>query len=235
MNADEEATFILKLKEALQPDDIAKQVLSSLQPVINKLEDAITRLSATNSALRKQVAERDETISRLQHRVDELEVRCDDLEQKGRKCSIRVFGLPEEEEGRLEDKILRICNENLKLRPPVVPEEIEVVPVPEDDSREPPKPRPVLVKLSSRRTKAQIMEECKLLKDNPYTYTMDNNIFSKAIYIGDDLTKRRANLAYQARLFKRNNAIKDTWVSNCKILVKNKHNRISQVNSLQDL
>ena len=177
--------------------------------------------------------------------MDELEVRCDDLEQQGRKGSIRVFGLPEEEEGRLEDKILRICNENLKLRPPVVPEEIEVVhrvgrppsqqPVPEDDSREPSKPRPILVKLSSRRTKGRIMEECKLLKDNPYRYTMDNNIFSKAIYIGDDLTKRRANLAYQARLLKRNNAIKDTWVSNCKILVKNKHNRISQVNSLQDL
>ena len=242
MSADEEATFILKLKEALQTDDIAKQVLSSLQPVIKKLEDAITGLNATNSALRKQVAEQDETISRLQHRVDELEIRCDDLEQQGRKGSIRVFGLPKEEEGRLEDKILRICNENLKLRPPVVPEEIvhrvgrppSQRPVP-DDSREPPKPRPVLVKLSSRRTKGRIMEECKLLKDNPYTYTIDKNIFSKAIYIGDDLTKRRANLAYQARLLKRNNAIKDTWVSNCKILVKNKHNRISQVNSLQDL
>ena len=79
------------------------------------------------------------------------------------------------------------------------------------------------------------MEECKLLKDNPYQYTINNNIYSKAIYISDGLTKRRANLAYQARLLKRNNAIKDTWVSNGKILIKNNHNRISQVNSPQNL
>ena len=72
MNADEEATFILKFKETLQTDDIAKQVLSSLQPVIKKLEDAITGLSTTNSALRKQVAERDKNISRLQQHVDQL-------------------------------------------------------------------------------------------------------------------------------------------------------------------
>ena len=245
MNADEEATFILKLKEALQTDDIAKQVLSSLQPVIKKLEDAITGLSAINSALRKQVAERDENISRLQQHVDQLEVRSDDLEQQGRKGSIRVFGQPEEEEGRLEDKIIRICNVNLKLQPPMVPEEIEVIhrvgrpqsqqQAPEDASNGPPKPRPVLAKLNSRRTKGRIMEECKLLKDNPYQYTINNNIYSKAIYISDDLTKRRANLAYQARLLKRNNAIKDTWFSNCKILIKNNHNRISQVNSPQDL
>ena len=37
MNADEEATFILKLKEALQTNDIAKPVLTSLQPAIKKL------------------------------------------------------------------------------------------------------------------------------------------------------------------------------------------------------
>ena len=123
----------------------------------------------------------------------------------------------------------------------MVPEEIEVVhrvgrppsqqPPPEDASNGP----PVLVKLNSRRTKGRIMEECKLLKDNPYQYNINNNIYSKAIYISDDLIKRRANLAYQARLLKRNNAVKDNWVSNCKILIKNNHNRISQVNSPQDL
>ena len=38
--------------------------------------------------------------------------------------------------------------------------------------------------LSSHCTKGRIMEECKLLKDNPCTYTMGNIIFSTAIYVG---------------------------------------------------
>ena len=251
MNNEEETTFILRLKEALRTDDIAQQVLVSLQPVIKSLEDAISNLSATNSALRKQVADRDEAIAKLQHRVDDLEIRCDDLEQQGRKGSIRVFGMPEKEEGPLEDKLIRLCNVNLKLQPPIVPEDIEVAhrvgrpPLQQrgdsdgdgdvQDTSSPPKPRPVLVKLSSRRTKGRIMEVCKRLKNNPYEYTVDDETHTAKIYIGDDLTKRRAKLAYQARTLRNDNLIKDTWISNCKILVKDNFNRITQVNYPHDL
>ena len=40
------------------------------------------------------------------------------------------------------------------------------------------------------------------------------------IYIADDLTKIRANLAYRARVSKRNHEIMDTWVTDCRIMVK---------------
>ena len=55
------------------------------------------------------------------------------------------------------------------------------------------------------------------------------------IYIADDLTKRRANLAYRARVAKINHEIMDTWVTDCRIMVKNNHSRISQIYTISDL
>ena len=97
---------------------------------------------------------------------------------------------------------------------------------------QPPLRRPVIVKLASRRTKSRIMKNRKNLKDNPLTH--ENGAQAK-VFITDDLTKMRAKLAYQARQLKRSKLILDTWVDDCKILVKNFHNRMSPINSLQDL
>ena len=55
------------------------------------------------------------------------------------------------------------------------------------------------------------------LKDNSYQ-KQDGS--TSAVYISDDLTKRRANLAFQARKLKRDKRILDTWVTNRKVLVK---------------
>ena len=83
---------------------------------------------------------------------------------------------------------------------------------------------PVLMKLASRRTKGCIMDERSKLKNNPY---IQDNI-SYAVYIGVDLTKRRATMAFRARKL-RGGLIQDTWVMNCKIWVKDNRGRITQI------
>ena len=154
--------------------------------------------------------------------------------------------MPEKEKGPLEDKLIRLCNVNLKLEPLIVPEDIEVAqrvgrpPLQQwgagdgdgdaQGTSSPPKPRPGLVKLSSRPTKGRIMEVCKRLKDNPHEYTVDDETNTAKIYIGDDLTKRHAKLAYQACTLRNDNLIKDIWFSNCKILVNDNCKRIMLVN-----
>ena len=50
------------------------------------------------------------------------------------------------------------------------------------------------------------------------------------ISISDYLTKRRANLAWQARQLKFGRLINDTWIYDFKILIKDKYGRITQVN-----
>ena len=55
------------------------------------------------------------------------------------------------------------------------------------------------------------------------------------VYITDDLTQRKARLAFLARNLKRNKLISDTWTMDCKILIKNLYGRIRQVNHESDL
>ena len=76
------------------------------------------------------------------------------------------------------------------------------------------------------------MAKKKNLKTNPFKATDGS---THTVYIADDLTKRRANLAYQARMLKRANVIRDTWTYDSKILIKNLHNKIFLINSEKDL
>ena len=94
------------------------------------------------------------------------------------------------------------------------------------------KPRPIIVKLASRRTKTRLMKSCKNLKENP---VICNNGTNAKVYISDDLTKRRANIAFKARQLKRDKLISDTWTHDSNILVKDNYGRIKQVNTQQDI
>ena len=52
------------------------------------------------------------------------------------------------------------------------------------------------------------------------------------IYIDEDLTKFRANLAREARSLRNSGQINDTWTMYGKIMVKDKHNRIKIVKKI---
>ena len=212
---DDDTAFALYLAKAFQDQSVINQLQMALRPVIAPLEDALKQANDINQSLRRQIAERDVVILKLSKRVDELEVKNDDIEQQGRKGSIQIFGLPEEGQSTLEQKILKLCKDNLKLvNPPIAPDDIEVchrigrppaqtqpqgdAEASAADGQPPTRPavRPVIIKLSNRRNKGRIMDNRKKLKDNPYQLPDGSEV---PIYIRDDLTKRRANLAFEAR------------------------------------
>ena len=155
----------------------------ALRPVIASLEDALKQANDINQSLRHQIAERDDVILKLSKRVDELEVNNDDIAQQGRKGSIRISGLPEEGEFTLEQKILKLCKDNLKLvNPPIAPDDMEVChrigrppaqtqPQGDAEASDPdgqpntrPAVHPVIVKLSNRRIKGRIMDNTKKIE-----------------------------------------------------------------------
>ena len=93
----EDTDFTLALMQAFQQDCVVKQLQLALRPILAPLEEARKQSNEINAALRLQIAERDDTIQRLTQQVSDLEVRYDDLEQQGRKGSLCVFGLPEDD------------------------------------------------------------------------------------------------------------------------------------------
>ena len=75
------------------------------------------------------------------------------------------------------------------------------------------------------------MKTCKNLRNNLVQHTNGTNA---KISISDDLTKRHANLAWQARQLKLGSLISDTWTYDSKILINDKYGRITQVSTQQD-
>ena len=59
--------------------------------------------------------------------------------------------------------------------------------------------------------------------------------FITATYIQDDLTALRAKIAYKARQLRNEGKLNDTWVFDSRVLVKDLHNHIKQVNCLNNL
>ena len=69
----------------------------------------------------------------------------------------------------------------------------------------------------------------KKLKDlNPTSYPYP-------VYFQDDLTARRAKLAYEARQLRQLGAISDTWIAHSKVIIKDNYNRIHSVTSPREL
>ena len=121
---------------------------------------------------------------------------------------------------------------DLQSKVPVSGDAVQTAPLSDQVSPSPTTSRPVLVKFASRRTKARVMSCKKELKSNPCKRP-DGTLSS--VYVSDDLTKRRAGVAYRARMLKRDGAIADTWTFDSKVLVKDNHNRIYPIMKEEDL
>ena len=259
--------FKSKYLEALEDPDIIDRyrlifepIFETLMlPVTKKLQATIDSMAQSISTLKKEAAEKENTIKMLKTEVAHLKSTVEDLEQHGRKDSVRIFGLPETTSGTTDQKVLDLCNNRMKLSPPLQLEEIAVshrvgqVKPAEDD--QPPPPRPLLVKFASRRSKTRVMDARKRLrkkkpKDPQQRHAADEHLENieevvgeeeddegplPAVYIADDLTKFRATLAYKARVAKRDKEILDTWVHDCKVLIKDNRSRIYLIKSQEEL
>ena len=237
-----------------------------LQPITDDLHNTLKDVQQTLGALQTIVKAKDKEILCLKREVNELQDKLDNYEQHSRRGAIRVFGVPDDFPGTTDDVLLDLCNNKLKLQPPISLDEIEVshrvgqleriAPRTSEDgevSRQTVKPRPIIAKFVSRRTKARVMEVRKRLKNlNGRNTTADDpnaderhdeaddipepdTRYPSAVYISDDLTQKRAKLAFKARELRRHKRIKDTWVYDSQIMIKENNNKIAKVTTFDDL
>ena len=284
INTDELKVLVkLSVVEVFSEDATLEKVKSYMESLLQPFRDALVHAKTEIDTLKSEVADKGRTIQKLSADIEDLERKYDDIEQHGRKRSVRVFGIPENTRGDTDSKVLHVINEVMQLDPPISINDLEVThrvgkpslpsgqidqpakaaqpvspevaaeaPVDnaehpgdvtlnsgESSSRGDPQirskrllPRPILVKFVSRRVKADVMVSRKHLKGRKLC---DSTGHETSIYIQDDLTQRRVNLAYQARQLKNNNRIADTWVSYGKIMIKDCHNHITVINCSQDL
>ena len=118
------------------------------------------------SELREIIKKKDNRIEKLEQSVDVLIYKLDDYEQYSRRNTLRISGIPDEEEEDVMDKMMYLINTRLELSPPITPEQIDHTHRVGKFNAE--KVRPISVKFSTYRIRDQVFRNRKKLKtQNP--------------------------------------------------------------------
>ena len=234
--------FKLHLIDAIKDKEIAANLVQVNKKSFDDFNQCISDLREIINILKNQLTARDSRIEVLEKENAFLKIKVDDQEQYTRRASVRVFGVPETTPGSCDEKVLALCNTHMKLEPPLQLEDIEVshraggnrgaAETNQGHPRPPTAgPRAILVKFVSRRTKARVMQSKKKLR----SVTEEGDAFPNPVFVSDDLTPRRAKLAFEARGLKKRGKIRDTWIFDSRVLIKDNHGNIKPINSDADL
>ncbi|MEW8548355.1 MAG: hypothetical protein AB2693_33035, partial [Candidatus Thiodiazotropha sp.] len=177
-----------------------KQLSEKVDIIERNLKLKSDKVEALERELKLKVAEADqknETILNLQCDISSLQRKADDLEQYGRRTSLRFFNIPGE--GDRERVVLDIINKQLKVS--VTSEDIERC--------HPLRGGQTLVKFKGYKTKAAVFKAKSALKGNP-----DN------IFVTEDLTKQNHEMVKELLMLRKNRSIDSFWTVDGKIYVK---------------
>ena len=137
-------------------DDLAKDFENKMNVWHKKIVDD---MRSEMDALRSNLKMKDDKIKNLEVEIAALKHDQDWLEQYTRRTSLRISGLPEENNEDVCTKVLDLCNK--KLRIPVEPNEIERV---NRLGRPGGSPRQILVKFATYGTRASVFKAKAVLR-----------------------------------------------------------------------
>ena len=197
------------------------------------LERVDTRLKAMSIELEKK----DACIKSLQQTVAQMQMKIDGHEQYSRHealCITPPQSDDDEEQSadgtsateNTDDLVLSFYNQVLALNPPL--DISDIARSHRSGNPSAGNASPVMVKFSTYRIRDRVIRVRKKLK----TYNKDN---PHPVYINEDLTKLRADLAYRTRQFKKEKLISDAWIWAGIIRIKDNTNHVHVINTAQDL
>ena len=143
-------------------------------------------------------------ISDLDEQITKVAIGLDDLEQYGRRCSLRFFGVPlsENERENTDKKIVDICHDMLDVD--LSEQDIQRSHILGKYS---PQSNQIIVRFKSYKTKVDIYKQKKKLKGH-------------SIFMSEDLTKRNHAIVRKLAELKKENKIDSFWTIDTKIYAR---------------
>ena len=208
--ADPESALIRAIANALKPH------------IVNAINSEVSRHISQIRKLTAEVREKDIII-------EELDTRLDEVESYMRRDCLVVSGIPEPTDPNQRentDQLIIDLAKN-KLNVEIDPKDISRShrvpggpPRPDSGIR----PRGVIVKFTSYNVRRRVFSARRELKN-----------FPDKIYINEALTRRRSELAYKARQLVKEHVFKQTWTSDCKILIRKNDETVHAIRSMKEL
>ena len=169
-----------------ETQSLAAQVAELLIPKLTASVEKVVKDTMTKT-FEEMISIVEEEHTRMAERMEQqclmLRYECDRQEQYSRRETVKISGLPEEDNEDVEKKVMDLCR---AVGSEMEPKDISVM------HRNGPKrrdgaPRPVLVRFTSRRSKGALMKKRLDLKDMAGY---------GRVYINDDLTPLRSKLLW---------------------------------------
>lgn len=182
------------------------------------------------SKLQAIVIAKDERIRCLEQRVNALEAEADKCEQYSRRPNLRIHGIPEADKENTNDLVIAVIKDKMGLM------NIGVTQLershrlgPKTDKQGHRRKRPIIVRFKSESTRDEVFRARTQLKEH------NKQKSENPIFINEDLTAKRAALAFQTRTLKRKKLISDCWTFAGRVLVKTNAGLIKEIHTEKDL
>ena len=224
----------------LSDDDILR-IAQKVQELMSKdIEKVVEKKVALEVAsLQKEMDKLTKTLAKVQKELKEVKIHNDDLEQYSRRSCLRISGIAENEPEDTTKIVLDLaarCGANIRMddidrshrvgRPNTQTIGDDDMTDMTEGTREPTRAREIIVKFRTHGARLQ------LLKGRAFFRDRNENIF-----INEDLTKTRKNLAYTCRKLKKDlhSSIVKTWVYNGNVYIQDSDENKVLVSCSDDL
>lgn len=227
------SAFNTEIMEAINAalDTKLDQLAARIETMVTtKIEELEKKFQNVEDEVKKLKDDVDDSINHVESMLkDDIDLTWEYAvrnEQYSRKNNLRVLGLAEDERENLEEKFIKFVEDNLEEE--ISTDEIEIIHRigarrsggGEQGSRRDGKPRPVIVKLLSHKSKMKILLKRKMLKGKGLVIVED---------MADDIVKRLKEL-------KSKRSVESSWFSNGKIKYKQRDDpRVKEIRGWRDL
>lgn len=195
--------------------EIESMVETIVKGVLTGLQDRISSVEKINSDLVN------ENIA-LKTRLTSLEAQCDQAEQYSRRNCLRISGIKEESNENTDDIVLKIASDiGSDLQLPNIDRSHRIG----NPNKTKGRPRDIIVKFATYRSRSNFYRHRKLLKENGHV----------GVFVNEDLTKRRSGILYEARTLFKSKQIEGAWSSDGTILIKDNTDNVHRIISSSDL
>jgi hypothetical protein len=134
-------------------------------------------------------------------------------EMYGRRNGVRLHGIPEKSAENTDEIVMKIAREIGADIPDMALSRSHRV-----GPKQQGKPRPIIAKFIGHNYKTRLLKNKNKLRGS-----------TPPIFLKEDLTKTRANLAKRARNLKKDGKISDTWTRDGVIFVKHKNEKVERL------
>lgn len=184
------------------------QSISFLDEKFEEMRKKTERIEKENQELQKQNG-------RLEQKVNELSSQLKELDQYHRRVNLEITGVPEAQGENPEELVLKIAQH---IHPGTSAKDLDVVHRLGRPSEESQRPRPFIVRFSSRRARNAIYDGRRKLK----SFSAKDLGFrsSSKIYINENLISSTRELLKEANTARRSAGFKFLWTQNGRIFVR---------------